>query len=92
VVWIGLNLVEFAWHWDAYPFILLNLLFSTQAAYAAPVILLSQNRQADTDAHGALPLYRAERNRCRADTQRSRARPHPTTQTQRCPHPRLRNS
>jgi uncharacterized membrane protein len=47
--WIGLNLLGFARHWDAYPFILLNLLFSTQAAYAAPLILLSQNRQADTD-------------------------------------------
>jgi len=47
--WIGVNLLGFARHWDAYPFILLNLLFSTQAAYAAPLILLSQNRQADTD-------------------------------------------
>lgn len=37
------------YRWDPYPFILLNLLFSTQAAYAAPLILLSQNRQADTD-------------------------------------------
>lgn len=49
VAWIGVNLIAFARHWDPYPFILLNLLFSTQAAYAAPLILLSQNRQADTD-------------------------------------------
>jgi uncharacterized membrane protein len=49
LTWIGFNLIAFARHWDPYPFILLNLLFSTQAAYAAPLILLSQNRQADTD-------------------------------------------
>jgi uncharacterized membrane protein len=49
VLWIGLNLFAAIHHWDPYPFILLNLVFSTQAAYAAPLILLSQNRQADTD-------------------------------------------
>jgi Protein of unknown function (DUF1003) len=49
VAWIAVNLVAFVQRWDPYPFILLNLLFSTQAAYAAPLILLSQNRQADTD-------------------------------------------
>jgi uncharacterized membrane protein len=48
-LWIALNLVAAVHHWDPYPFILLNLVFSTQAAYAAPLILLSQNRQADTD-------------------------------------------
>src|SRR6185437_12902921 len=47
--WIILNLVAFFRHWDTYPFILLNLLFSTQAAYAAPVIMMSQNRQAQKD-------------------------------------------
>jgi uncharacterized membrane protein len=47
--WIVLNLVAFLSHWDAYPFILLNLLFSTQAAYAAPIIMMSQNRQAQKD-------------------------------------------
>ena len=47
--WIALNLFAVAERWDPYPFILLNLVFSTQAAYAAPLILLSQNRQADTD-------------------------------------------
>lgn len=45
VLWMVLNLVGFMFHWDAYPFILLNLLFSTQAAYAAPIIMMSQNRQ-----------------------------------------------
>lgn len=47
--WIVLNLVGFINHWDVYPFILLNLLFSTQAAYAAPIIMMSQNRQAQKD-------------------------------------------
>lgn len=48
-LWILLNLVAVALRWDPYPFILLNLLFSTQAAYAAPVIMMSQNRQAAKD-------------------------------------------
>jgi uncharacterized membrane protein len=47
--WIALNLVAVARHFDPYPFILLNLLFSTQAAYAAPIIMMSQNRQAAKD-------------------------------------------
>jgi uncharacterized membrane protein len=37
------------YHWDVYPFILLNLVFSTQAAYAAPIIMMSQNRQSERD-------------------------------------------
>ena len=45
VIWIALNTVGIVRHWDPYPFILLNLAFSTQAAYAAPLILLAQNRQ-----------------------------------------------
>jgi uncharacterized membrane protein len=49
ILWIGANIIAVTLRWDPYPFILLNLLFSTQAAYAAPLILLSQNRQADTD-------------------------------------------
>ncbi len=49
VIWMGLNLVGIINHWDPYPFILLNLLFSTQAAYAAPIIMMSQNRQNDRD-------------------------------------------
>ena len=49
LVWIVLNTVGLVKHWDPYPFILLNLAFSTQAAYAAPLILLAQNRQDDRD-------------------------------------------
>ncbi len=49
VGWIILNTIGAAKHWDPYPFILLNLAFSTQAAYAAPLILLAQNRQDDRD-------------------------------------------
>jgi uncharacterized membrane protein len=49
VLWMGLNLVAYSYHWDVYPFILLNLVFSTQAAYAAPIIMMSQNRQNDRD-------------------------------------------
>jgi uncharacterized membrane protein len=49
LVWMGLNLVGFIEHWDPYPFILLNLVFSTQAAYAAPIIMMAQNRQSDRD-------------------------------------------
>ncbi len=47
--WIILNTLGLIHHWDPYPFILLNLAFSTQAAYAAPLILLAQNRQDDRD-------------------------------------------
>lgn len=57
-LWISLNLLAVVHHWDPYPFILLNLVFSTQAAYAAPLILLSQNRQADTDRVRAEHDYR----------------------------------
>jgi uncharacterized membrane protein len=49
ILWILLNVAGIVNHWDPYPFILLNLGFSTQAAYAAPLILLAQNRQADRD-------------------------------------------
>jgi uncharacterized membrane protein len=49
ILWIALNLAGAALRWDPYPFILLNLCFSTQAAYAAPMILLAQNRQADRE-------------------------------------------
>ncbi len=47
--WIALNVVAYLRHWDPYPFILLNLALSFQAAYAAPIIMMSQNRQADKD-------------------------------------------
>jgi uncharacterized membrane protein len=49
LVWMGLNVFGFVYHWDVYPFILLNLLFSTQAAYAAPIIMMAQNRQNERD-------------------------------------------
>jgi|SRR5580698_11055084 uncharacterized membrane protein len=48
-VWIALNTIGLIGRWDPYPFILLNLAFSLQAAYAAPLILLAQNRQDDRD-------------------------------------------
>ena len=49
ILWISINVAAARLQWDPYPFILLNLAFSTQAAYAAPLILLAQNRQADRD-------------------------------------------
>jgi uncharacterized membrane protein len=49
IVWIIVNALAVSLRWDPYPFILLNLAFSTQAAYAAPLILLAQTRQADRD-------------------------------------------
>ena len=49
VVWIALNSLALAFEWDPYPFILLNLAFSLQAAYAAPLILLAETRQAARD-------------------------------------------
>jgi len=60
-VWVVLNLIGFIYHWDPYPFILLNLLFSVQAAYAAPVIMMSQNRQSERDRHQALDDYRTNK-------------------------------
>ena len=49
IFWVALNIYGYFNHWDPYPFILLNLLFSTQAAYAAPIIMMSQNRQNQRD-------------------------------------------
>ena len=57
LAWMLLNIVGYIKHWDAYPFILLNLLFSTQAAYAAPIIMMAQNRQADRDRAQAQADY-----------------------------------
>ena len=48
-IWVTFNVVAYINHWDPYPFILLNLALSFQAAYAAPIIMMSQNRQADKD-------------------------------------------
>ena len=49
VAWIVLNVIGWIHHWDPYPFILLNLALSFQAAYAAPIIMMSQNRMSDLD-------------------------------------------
>ena len=57
VLWMSLNVVGFCYHWDVYPFILLNLLFSTQAAYAAPIIMMAQNRQNERDRAQAKADY-----------------------------------
>lgn len=55
--WMSLNIFAYLNHFDPYPFILLNLLFSTQAAYAAPIIMMAQNRQEDRDRIQALSDY-----------------------------------
>jgi uncharacterized membrane protein len=68
IFWIALNTLAVAWRWDPYPFILLNLAFSTQAAYAAPLILLAQNRQDDRD-RVSLEEDRARAERTKADTE-----------------------
>jgi uncharacterized membrane protein len=68
IVWITLNLVAVKWRWDPYPFILLNLAFSTQAAYAAPLILLAQNRQENRD-RVALEEDRRRAAQTKADTE-----------------------
>jgi uncharacterized membrane protein len=49
IIWVTINALAVSLQWDPYPFILLNLMFSVQAAYAAPLILLAQNRQAERD-------------------------------------------
>jgi uncharacterized membrane protein len=58
ICWMILNIIAFSQHWDPYPFILLNLIFSTQAAYAAPIIMMSQNRQNQRDRIQADNDYR----------------------------------
>ena len=65
ISWIVLKVFAVSLRWDPYPFILLNLAFSTQAAYAAPLILLAQNRQADRDR------VQAEEDRARAASTRA---------------------
>lgn len=57
-IWITLNVIAFISHWDPYPFILLNLVLSFQAAYAAPIIMMSQNRQSEIDRGHAEHDYR----------------------------------
>ncbi len=66
--WIALNTVGLIRHWDPYPYILLNLAFSTQAAYAAPLILLAQNRQDDRD-RASIERDRGVAARTQSDTE-----------------------
>ncbi len=66
--WIVVNSLGFIQHWDPYPFILLNLAFSTQAAYAAPLILLAQNRQDDRD-RASIERDREVASRTQSDTE-----------------------
>jgi uncharacterized membrane protein len=68
IVWILLNVFAVSLQWDPYPFILLNLAFSTQAAYAAPLILLAQNRQDDRD-RVSLEEDRSRAAQTKADTE-----------------------
>lgn len=68
VTWIVLNVFAISLRWDPYPFILLNLAFSTQAAYAAPLILLAQNRQDDRD-RVSLEEDRSRAGRLTAETE-----------------------
>jgi uncharacterized membrane protein len=68
LLWIALNISAVTLRWDPYPFILLNLAFSTQAAYAAPLILLAQNRQENRD-RVALEEDRRRAAQTKADTE-----------------------
>ncbi len=68
VIWIAFNLIAISLQFDPYPFILLNLAFSTQAAYAAPLILLAQNRQENRD-RVALEEDRRRAAQTKADTE-----------------------
>ncbi|GGG14683.1 hypothetical protein GCM10007304_30870 [Rhodococcoides trifolii] len=68
IIWILLNVFAVKLQWDPYPFILLNLAFSTQAAYAAPLILLAQNRQDDRD-RVSLEEDRSRAAQTKADTE-----------------------
>ena len=68
IVWIVINVFAVRLQWDPYPFILLNLAFSTQAAYAAPLILLAQNRQENRD-RVSLEEDRRRAQQTKADTE-----------------------
>ena len=68
VIWIAFNLIAISLQFDPYPFILLNLAFSTQAAYAAPLILLAQNRQENRD-RVSLEEDRRRAEQTKADTE-----------------------
>jgi uncharacterized membrane protein len=66
LAWVALNIIGLVRHWDPFPFILLNLLFSVQAAYTGPVLLLAGNRQAQKDR---LTLEHAASEADKADEQ-----------------------
>ena len=69
IIWVSFNVLAlWGLRWDPYPFILLNLFFSLQASYAAPLILLAQNRQDDRD-RVALEQDRQRAERSLADTE-----------------------
>ena len=59
-IWVVLNVAAYLQHWDPYPFILLNLMLSFQAAYSAPIIMMSQNRQATIDRQDAKHDYEVD--------------------------------
>ena len=73
LVWIAINSIAVLYHWDPYPFILLNLAFSTQAAYAAPLILLAETRQAERDKTATEKAERRHRDAERRDSARVKA-------------------
>ena len=73
VAWIAVNAVAVSLQWDPYPFILLNLAFSTQAAYAAPLILLAQTRQADRDKDHEELVERSHQRMERSGVERVKA-------------------
>lgn len=56
-LWVALNVTGAVFHWDGYPFVLLNLVLAVQAAYAAPLIMMSQNRQETRDRQQAEADY-----------------------------------
>jgi uncharacterized membrane protein len=82
-VWVGLNITAWMRHWDPYPFILMNLALSLQAAYAAPVIMMSQNRQAERDrleAHNDYEVNKKAENEIRAVLEHLAAQDHALTE------------
>jgi uncharacterized membrane protein len=80
IAWIAVNAIALSLRWDPYPFILLNLAFSTQAAYAAPLILLAQTRQADRDKAESIRFAEMS-DRQRAHVEGESARLHELLQT-----------
>jgi uncharacterized membrane protein len=70
IAWVAINSIAVIAQWDPYPFILLNLAFSTQAAYAAPLILLAQTRQADRDKMAAVKAEHRHDEQTRQGEQR----------------------